>query len=146
LRGELVAAFCDPGFIAVASRLTGGFLRQVVADRLKGTGVDIVVVAAQGLGSDDPPFREAEIVWQPTDGGEFERLIISWDLARWVFAGGRESGRVIHFVVDCPACRQRNDLSVDERAQAEEVACAHCGANLGTVSDFDPRSNVVRHA
>jgi hypothetical protein len=139
LRGDIIAALCDPNFIAIASRLTGAFLRQVIANRLQEEGIEVVVVSAVGNGA-HPPYREAEIVWQPSNGGEFERQLIRWDLPAWAFASDNEPSGAMHLVVDCTTCLQRNDLTVDAGAANTTIVCRHCGAPLGTPSDYSPRA------
>jgi hypothetical protein len=85
LSGEINAALGSPNFVALAARLTGGFLRQIVARQLTEAGIDVVVIAANGVG-DGSPYREAEIIWQLPEGGDFVRQRIKWELAPWAFA------------------------------------------------------------
>ena len=99
LRGDISAALCNPNFVAVAARLSGGFLRQLVARRLAEAHIDVVVIAANALG-ETTPHRQAEIVWQPPEGGDFVRQTIRWDLAAWTLAdeAAREDTRTSSYI------------------------------------------------
>jgi hypothetical protein len=148
LRGDIDAALCNPNFIAIATRLTGGFLRQVVAHRLTEARIDVVVVAANALG-DAPPYKEAEIVWQLPQGGDFVRQTVRWELAPWAFSSRAGSGRT-HVVLDCDRCGQTNAIAV--AGSAVELSCSSCGATLGSgdaearfVSGIDGRRRPVPH-
>jgi hypothetical protein len=77
LRGAIRASLSDSHFSAMAARLSGEQLRLAIARRLKRAGIKIVVVAASCEGESEP-YARAELVWQPWDGGEFERQTIAW--------------------------------------------------------------------
>jgi hypothetical protein len=100
-RDAISVSLSDSNFSAVAARLTGAPLRHAIAARLASQGIDVVVIAA--IGDDDAtPYRQAEIVWQSPDGGDFVRQTIRWNLASWAFAaeadvaknGGRQSAQL----------------------------------------------------
>jgi hypothetical protein len=130
LRGDIDAALCTPNFTAIAARLTGGFLRQVVAHRLTEARIDVVVIAANGLG-DVPPYKEAEIIWQPPQGGEFVRQTVRWELAPWAFSS-RAGFRQTHVVIDCDQCGQTNAIAVDGGGSTAQLSCFNCGAALSS--------------
>jgi hypothetical protein len=149
LRGDINAALCNPNFIAIAARLTGGFLRQVVAHRLTEARIDVVVVAANALG-EAPPYKEAEIVWQPPQGGDFVRQTVRWELAPWAYAADAGLRRT-HVVIDCDQCGQTNAIALGG-SSAVDLSCSNCGATLGSgdaeapfVSGIDGRRRPVPH-
>jgi hypothetical protein len=127
LRGEINAALCNPNFVAIAARLTGGFLRQVVANRLRQERIDVVVVAANSLG-DAPPYGEADIMWQPQEGGDFVRQRIKWELAPWTFESRTDSSGAA-LIIDCERCGETNEIAMAGTATAG-LRCSHCGADL----------------
>jgi hypothetical protein len=149
LRGDINAALCNPNFIAIAARLAGGFLRQVVAHRLSEAHIDVVVVAANALG-EAPPYREAEIVWQLPQGGDLVRQTVRWELAPWAYASDAGLRRT-QAVIDCDQCGRTNAIALDG-GSALDLCCFDCGATLGSgdaeapvVSRLDIRHRPVPH-
>ncbi len=136
LRADITAALCNPNFSAVAARLTGGYLRQVVANKLIDEDVDVVVISASGIGS-TPPFREAEIIWQLPKGGEFQHQTLRWDLAPGALEAHRPSNGFVRIVTTCAACHEHNELVISADAAEMDVQCSNCGAGLGIVSHIE---------
>ncbi len=133
VRAEIAAALNDPNFIAVAARLTGGLLRQIVSKRLADEDVEVVVISAMGTGR-MPPYRAAEIVWQLPDGGDFQREVVRWDLAPRSFPSDLSLDDFLRIVADCKVCSERNELLVSGAIADQDLSCSQCGAPLGTVS------------
>jgi hypothetical protein len=136
LRGEIAVALSNPNFVAVAARLTGGFLRQVVVHRLMESQIDVVVIAANALG-ETPPYKRAEVVWQLPEGGEFVRQAIRWDLAPWATSA---DARV---TLACDACGRDNEALLEE-SDLTALRCSHCGALLPTTGTSTPHHRDVR--
>jgi hypothetical protein len=124
LRGEIAVALSNPNFVAVAARLSGGFLRQVVVHRFAECQIDVVVIAANAL-DENPPYKRAEVVWQLPDGGEFVRQTVRWDLAPWATSADA------HVPLLCDVCGQDNDVPLDG-SELVSLRCSRCGALLPT--------------
>jgi hypothetical protein len=85
LRDAIGVAFQDPNFMAKAAQINGLPLRQLLAKRLAGAGLDVEIIAAIASG-DLPPYYQADIVWREGTSGELTHQTINWELAPWAFA------------------------------------------------------------
>ena len=127
-RGDVVAALSIPTFMTTASHLTGSQLRQLVAERLATAGLDVVVIAVNGIGA-SLPFPGAELVWQHRTGGEFRRQVVSWNIGQTAVATQRPSG-AFYMIADCAQCGQRNELTLDGEMSIGGLPCSACGSPL----------------
>lgn len=132
-RAELVAALRHSEFVGAASKVTGSLLRNIVAQQFEAAGLDVVVVAANGVGA-KVPFPGAEIVWQKRSGGEFKRNLISWDTGETTAVTQSPSGAV-RLVANCMQCGQRNELTIDTGVPAAGLPCSRCGSPLIALGD-----------
>lgn len=132
-RGEVVAALSIPAFMTTASHLTGSQLRHLVAERLAIAGLDVVVIAVNGIGA-SLPFPGAELVWQHRSGGEFKRQVLSWNIGQTAVATPGPSGAV-HLIADCAQCGQRNELTLDGEMSIGGLPCSRCGSPLISLDD-----------
>lgn len=71
----------------------------------------------------------AEIVWQPRLGGGFERQLVNWADGESTLVYQEISGTT-HVMTDCPHCRERNDLVVDNGVILVDLRCSQCGCRL----------------
>lgn len=134
-RRDIVAALSNPAFMSSAALLTGTTLRDTVAKRLRSVGLEVVVVAANGVGS-TRPYPGAEVVWQHRSGGEFRRHLVSWRVGKTAISTQEPSGAV-HLQADCARCGQRNELTVDIDIASAGLPCTRCGSPLIAFSNPD---------
>lgn len=127
-RSDIVAALGVPTFVLAASRLSGSALRGLISERLHAAGIDVVVVAANAIGSVQP-YPGAELVWQPQSGGDFRRHLVSWTIGQPAVMTHEPSG-VVHVAADCARCGQHNELTLDQDVTSTGFPCSRCGSSL----------------